>query len=139
MRSDLLIVAAALALAGCTANQQDGASAGSTTASNRTDPQTLKATGEPTRCIPNRGNTSTTPAGEGALMFRQGSNSWFRNDLRGSCPALRQNRTLVFRNASSQHCELDSFEVVDPVSRMNFGVCVLGPFTPVEVPRGTNF
>jgi hypothetical protein len=140
MRSDLLILAAALALTGCASNQQAGAEAGTgTAASNRTDPQTLKVSGEPRRCIPNRSNVSTQPAGESVLMFRQGSNTWFRNDLRGRCMGLRENRTLVFRNASSQHCELDTFEVVDPLSRMSFGVCVMGPFTPVDVPRGTRF
>ena len=29
-----------------------------------------------------------TPAGPNALMFRQGANQWFRNDLRGTCTAM---------------------------------------------------
>ncbi|WP_199554792.1 DUF6491 family protein [Sandaracinobacteroides hominis] len=141
MRSELLVAAAAaLALAGCSSGTKTSAAATpGSAASNRTDPMTLKVTGEQRRCILNNGSTSTTPAGPNALMFRQGANQWFRNDLRGTCTAMRPNTTLVFRNASSQHCELDSFQVVDAVSRMNFGTCVLGQFTPVEVPRGTRF
>jgi hypothetical protein len=72
-------------------------------------------------------------------MFRAGANSWFRNDLRSRCPGLRDDRVLVFRSSTSQHCELDLFEVVDRVSRINFGTCALGRFTPVEVPRDANF
>ncbi len=104
-----------------------------------TDPATLKATGEARRCIPNRNNISTQPAGDSALMFRDGASSWYRNDLRGKCPGLKQDRTLVFRRASDQYCELDTFEMVDTMSGMRFGVCVLGKFTPVEVPKDTRF
>jgi hypothetical protein len=130
------IACAALAIAGCS-NSGAGASAGSRSTP-VTDPQTLKVTGEPRNCISNR-NVSTRPAGDSVLMFRMGSNTWFRNDLRGRCPGMRDDRTLVFRNASSQHCSLDMFTVVDSVSRANFGTCSLGQFTPVEVPRGTRF
>jgi hypothetical protein len=104
-----------------------------------TDPMALKATGEPRTCIANRPNISSRPAGQSVLMFRAGGNSWFRNELRSSCPSLREDRILVFRSASAQYCELDPFDVVDPFSRINFGVCSLGKFTPVEVPRGTRF
>ncbi len=104
-----------------------------------TDPATLKATGEPQACISNRANVSSKPAGQSVLMFRTGANSWFRNDLRARCPSLRDDLILVFRSTGSQYCELDTFDVVDPFSRINFGVCSLGKFTPVEVPKGTRF
>jgi hypothetical protein len=104
-----------------------------------TDPATLKATGEPRTCIPNRSSMSSTPAGQSALMFRDSSTRWFRNDLRGTCPSMRDGRILVFRAASTQYCELDTFSVVDPLTRASFGVCSLGKFTPVEVPKGTRF
>jgi hypothetical protein len=105
----------------------------------RTDPATLKATGEARNCIGTRNNVSTVPAGDKVLMFRTGANTWFRNDLRSACTRMGDGRTLVFRAASSQYCELDTFEVVDTLSRINYGVCSLGKFTPVEVPKGTNF
>lgn len=141
MPSDLLariLVAAlgALALAGCSADAGVG-TAGSQPA--RTDPMTLKVTGEPRNCIPNRSGVSTRPAGDSVLMFRASASSWFRNELRSRCPSLRDDRVLVFRSSTSQHCELDPFDIVDPVSRINFGTCSLGRFTPVEVPRGTRF
>jgi hypothetical protein len=52
---------------------------------------------------------------------------------------MREDRTLIFRTTMTQHCELDLFDIVDPVTGINFGSCVLGAFTPVEVPKGTRF
>jgi hypothetical protein len=103
-----------------------------------TDPMTLKATGETRTCIPNRANVSTKQSGDSVLMFRSGSN-WYRNELRARCPAMRDDRILIFRTTTTQYCELDPFEIVEPVSGINFGICSLGRFTPVEVPRGTRF
>ena len=148
-----LVLAAALSLgvAGCAASTQTQAQAQTQTQteaqssesaaaqSDRTDPATLVATGEPRRCISSRNNVQTRASGETVLMFRSGANSWFRNDLRGSCPVLNRDRTLIFRSVGSQYCEMDMFEVVDPISRISFGTCMLGRFTPVDVPRGTNF
>jgi hypothetical protein len=105
----------------------------------RTDPASLKPTGEARNCILSRSNVRTVPAGETVLMFRTGANGWFRNDLRGSCPRMGDGRVLVFRNTGSQYCELDTFQVVDTLSRINYGACSLGKFTPVEVPKGASF
>jgi hypothetical protein len=105
----------------------------------RTDPATLKATGEPRNCISSMG-VNSVQAGTSSVMFRVSAERWYRNDLRASCPALRVDRTMVFRNKmGSQYCELDMFDVVDPMTRSSFGTCSLGKFTPVEVPKGTKF
>jgi hypothetical protein len=103
-----------------------------------TDPMTLKATGEPRTCIPTRANVSTKQVGDSVLMFRVGSN-WFRNELRARCPWMRDDRILVFRTNTTQYCELDPFEVIEPVSGISYGICSIGRFTPVEVPKGTRF
>ncbi len=103
-----------------------------------TDPMTLKATGAARPCIPIRAGVSTKQAGSSVLMFRAQS-GWFRNELRGSCPMLRDDRVLIFRTTMTQYCELDLFDIVDPLSGMTFGSCALGAFTPVEVPKGTRF
>ncbi|MFN7398382.1 MAG: hypothetical protein ACK5SX_04785 [Sandaracinobacter sp.] len=104
-----------------------------------TDPMTLTAKGEPRTCIPNRTNVSTKAAGQSVLMFRTGGGNWFRNELRARCPVLRDDRILIFRTTTTQYCELDPFDVVDPISGINFGICSLGKFTPVKVPKGTRF
>ncbi|MCG2842169.1 DUF6491 family protein [Sandaracinobacter sp. RS1-74] len=126
------LVAAGLALGATAATAKDKTPP--------TDPATLKATGEPRNCIPSNG-VSTVKAGSDALMFRESANRWYRNDLRSSCPGLRDDRVLVFRNqtSGSQYCEMDSFDLVDTMTRTSFGSCTLGKFTPVEVPKGTKF
>jgi len=140
--SPLLVLA--LMVAGCAASTaaapgEPATPPAAAAKAERTNPATLVATGEPRRCIPTRSSVQTRPAGDAVLMFRTGSNSWFRNDLRGTCPAMARDLTLVFRSVSTQYCDIDQFEVVDPVSGMTFGTCALGAFTPVKVPRGTNF
>jgi hypothetical protein len=52
---------------------------------------------------------------------------------------MRDDRILIFRSTQNQYCELDQFEVVEPISGINYGLCGLGRFTPVEVPKGTRF
>ncbi len=103
-----------------------------------TDPLTLRTRGEPQTCIQTRANVSTKQAGDSVLMFRLG-NRWYRNDLRARCPWLRDDRILIFRTTMTQYCDLDPFDIVDPFSGINFGICSLGRFTPVEVPKGTRF
>ncbi|TPE61407.1 hypothetical protein FJQ54_08670 [Sandaracinobacter neustonicus] len=130
MRSDQLLIATGLLLATASAFAAKPPI---------TDPATLKTTGDARNCISNMPQVSTTPAGSSVLMFQSGSR-WYRNDLRSSCPALRDDRVLVFRNVQgSQYCALDQFDVVEPAGRMNLGSCALGKFTPVEVPKGTRF
>lgn len=134
MRSDLRKLGAPLLLVAALA-----AAAPAATRPERTDPATLKATGEPVNCIAGR-NVSSQPAGANAVMFRASSNRWFRNDLRTTCPMLRNDSVLVFRSSiGGQFCALDMFDIVDPLSRTNFGTCSLGKFTPVAVPKGTRF
>lgn len=133
MRSDFLVIG--LAAIGILASP--ALSAGKQP--ERTDAGTLKATGAPVRCI-QRNNVSTIPAGDKYLMFRVSSNRWYRNELRGGCPVMSDDRAMVFRNLQgSQFCDMDLFDSVDTVSRMNFGACTLGSFTPVAVPKGTRF
>lgn len=129
MRSDLLI--AALLAGGLSAPAL---------AAERTDPMSLKATGEPVRCVPNV-NVNTTPAGDRVLMFRTSANRWFRNELRTACPNMNGlNRVLVFRQTQGRHCEMDLFDIVEPQGAgMVLGSCSLGMFTPVEVPPGARF
>jgi hypothetical protein len=130
MRFDSLMIAAALLAMPGAAVAKDKAPL--------TDPATLKATGEPRNCISSTPQVSTTPVGDSVLMFRAGSR-WYRNDLRTRCPSMRTDRILAFRLMGSQYCALDQFDVVEPMSRINYGACALGQFTPVEVPKGTRF
>lgn len=126
---------ALLALSSC-APKAEGAPAASQPA--RADVSAFAATGEPRRCLNQMGLGAVQPAGPGHVMVRDGS-KWYRNELRGSCPWFDWNSIPVMRNAGPQMCELDSFQVIDRSSRMPMGICVLGKFTPVDVPDGAKF
>ncbi len=136
MRSEQIMLLAGLALLAACAPASPPAAAAP--APGRVDVATFKATGAPRRCIPLR-NTQLTGAGDNHAMARSGANRWWRNELRTRCPAMSRNHTIVLRTTTGQMCDMDMFEIIDPVSRMSFGSCSLGMFTPVEVPRGASW
>lgn len=128
-------MAVLMLLAGCAGTDRP---AGTSANNALSDVATFKASGEPRQCIPLR-NTNLTPAGPNHVMARVNANNQFRNELRSACPGLDRGRVIVLRTNIGQMCELDVFEVVDPISGISFGVCSLGLFTPVEVPRGARW
>lgn len=145
MRSDpwMMGVAAALFVSACAGKGADGAP-GTAAPAART-PTAAEATvagfaakGEPRRCLQLR-DTQLIPASEFHLMAREGANRWYRNDLRGRCVGLSRQNIVVLRAMTNQMCELDVFDVVDPVAQINFGMCSLGSFTPVDVPKGARW
>jgi hypothetical protein len=55
--------------------------------------------------------------------------------LRQPCTSLREDRVLVYRTTASTICDIDLVDVVDPLSRINFGPCFLGAFEPIDYGR----
>jgi len=108
-------------------------------ADGRVDVKTLPATGKTRQCLPLRDVQQTRPVGADVILFRTGANRWYRNDLRSACPGLRDDRILVFRASAGSVCEMDIVDIIDGQSRMQFGFCGLGAFTPVAVPKGAKF
>jgi hypothetical protein len=98
----------------------------------------LPATGPQRQCVQLREVRRTTPAGPRAIMFEVGAGRWLRNDLRTNCPANRD-RILVIRSTIGSLCQGDFVDVVDPVSRIEYGTCSLGAYTPVDLPKGLKF
>lgn len=145
MRSELLLLAGCAALlAGCSTPKPGAPAAdspGPLTQAGEIDVGALPATDSARRCLSSRPTSSTVSAGDGRfVMIRQSVNDWYRNELRDRCPALNgRNRITIFRSPSGNMCEGDMFDVVDRFSRMYVGTCVLGPFTPVNVPSGAKF
>ena len=106
----------------------------------RTDPATLKPTGKVVSCLSMNSVRSTIQAGDKVIMFNTSNGQWFRNDLKNGCSLLGSGRILVFNHMTNgQYCSLDSFAVVDSASRVNYGSCSLGEFTPVTVPKNAKF
>lgn len=146
MRSELLrraapVLLSAVALGMATVSiAQESAPDKAPAKNQRIDPASLKATGKPVSCLPMNMVQSTIQAGTKAIMFSTGGNKWYRNDLRNGCSLLGSDRILVFNNMTNgQYCSLDMFSVVDNASRVNYGSCSLGEFTPVTVPKNARF
>ena len=92
----------------------------------------LPATGDARKCLPLGEIQQTRPVGQTMLLVRAGGNRWYRNTLRQPCTSLREERVLVYRTTASTICDIDLVDVVDPLSRINFGPCFLGAFEPVD-------
>lgn len=95
-----------------------------------------KVAGEPVRCLPaGASNLQTVRVSDDILLYRQSGRVVYRNDLRNGCPGLsRDTDIMVFRNIGGSTCAGDIFTLVDRVSGIQGGACVLGEFTPYRSP-----
>jgi hypothetical protein len=94
----------------------------------------LPAKGDPVQCLMIANIDESRPVGTTMILVRQGANMWHRNRLQNSCPGLRPDRILTYRTAGSLVCRGDRMDVVDPISRITVGPCILGDFEPIESP-----
>jgi len=92
-------------------------------------------TGPAQHCIRQRILHGQTIVDQSTIVFERGSGRYYRNDVAPGCAALRRNRALLTREIAIGICEGDTFEVFDPISRVNYGSCIFGPFVPYQRPR----
>ncbi len=97
----------------------------------------LPARGDPVQCLMIANIDESRPVGTAMILVRQGANMWYRNRLQKSCPGLRPDRILTYRTSGSLVCRGDAMTVVDPVSKIEVGPCILGDFEPIESPYAT--
>jgi hypothetical protein len=120
-----------------------GAAASACAASAFSEPRTIKAEtelgralagkvpGPPVRCLPPQRTNGMTVIDENTILFRRNSSLVYRNDPPGGCHPLSRGRfALVTRTTGSSLCRGDIAQVVDTVSRIPAGSCVLGDFVP---------
>jgi hypothetical protein len=87
--------------------------------------------GPATDCVRERELGGNKSAGNGAIVFN--SESRYRlwvNRPAGGCPNLNGGLALVFRTPVDRLCRGDIANVIDPVSHISYGSCILGDFTP---------
>ena len=83
-------------------------------------------------CISNRDiRAKRLSAGDG--YFVQTPQGWWRN-TGAACPAFAKDRALITRGNSDRQCRGDMVAVVDPLSRIEYGGCVLGGWERVTAP-----
>lgn len=136
MRRIIIISAAALASAACTYNASPEASARyaarqADKAAELDEALSGRTAGEPVTCVNARDLGGNRSYGEGAILFRGRTNSVvYVNRPPAGCPDLDYGRALKIRTPSTQICRGDIVTVFDPVSRVEYGGCGLGDFTP---------
>lgn len=136
MKTILALSAAALASAACTYNASP--EAGARYEARQAEKAAALAdvlqgrTAEPTvSCVNERDLAGNRSYGEGVILFEGRTNSVvYVNRPPAGCPELDYGRALRVRVPSTRICEGDIVTVFDPVSRIDYGSCGLGPFTP---------
>ncbi|MFN7174306.1 MAG: DUF6491 family protein [Thermaurantiacus tibetensis] len=128
MRSEPLVLALALALAG-PAGAVDRAAE---RAAESARVAALPETDPPRRCMLLRNIQETRLIDQKTLLVRESASRWFRVTLPEPCPAIGDNRIAVWRVPTGQVCAGDPFDVVDPIGSISYGFCTLGAFQPVD-------
>jgi hypothetical protein len=89
-----------------------------------------RAAGPAVACLPPGRRGDMTIIGNGSVVFRHG-NTLYVNDMRGSCPNLRNHYALVTRQfGSGTLCSGEIAEVVDPAAGISVSSCSFGEFVP---------
>lgn len=84
----------------------------------------------PVDCVLER-DLQDNQAEHGTIVFKTRSNALvYVNRPPGSCPYLNRDRAIRIRTISDRLCRGDIIEVFDPFSKVEFGACGLGDFTP---------
>jgi hypothetical protein len=87
--------------------------------------------GPPQTCVDLSSLGSNRSFGRNAIVFGSASDEVvYLNRPPAGCPELDASRALKTRTPTVQLCQGDVVTVFDPVSRVYFGSCALGTFTP---------
>ncbi|MGF7148453.1 hypothetical protein FHS96_002081 [Sphingomonas zeicaulis] len=87
--------------------------------------------GKPQRCIQTLQTRATIIDGR-TLIYYEGPNRVWRNELPEACPSLRWSSTLVSEVYGGQICDGDRVRAIDPGMSIPGPFCRLGSFVPYE-------
>lgn len=89
--------------------------------------------GKPEACLPHYRSQDMVTIDDNTLLFRDGRNRVYRNNLLGSCH-IGPGDALVTRSFGSSLCRGDIAQVADVRNNITVGSCVLGDFVPYTRP-----
>ncbi len=92
------------------------------------------ATGPAVSCIRPRDIVGQTLVNQSVIVFEMRGHKFYRNDIAPACAALKPDRSIVTHEVAIGICQNEIFDVFDPTSRIGYGSCSFGPFTPYELP-----
>jgi hypothetical protein len=87
--------------------------------------------GPTTDCVSERQLGGNRSVGRDTIIFHgTGSARLWVNHPSGGCQDLNHGLALVFHTPVDRLCRGDIAGVIDPVSHIDYGSCILGDFTP---------
>ena len=102
------------------------------------DAGTLAATGPARACLPEAGLRSIELVGGGRWLMVQGlGRQRWRSEMAAGCTLPKRPVIISRANISGQFCERDQIQVSDQITHLFLTQCAVGPFTPVDLPKGT--
>lgn len=95
-----------------------------------------KVAGKPVSCLPTYSRAEMIRIDDDTILFREGANKIYRNEINGSCTGLgTSNYALVTSTfGGGSICRGDIARVVDLSSGIPVGSCVIGEFVPYSKP-----
>lgn len=130
MKKALILTCVGLAC-GCTMNQQaDPRMEQNGEASLAAALTGYEQSGPPVACVQMRDLRGNRSAGDAIIFEGATRHTLYVNRPAGGCPDLSFSRALVTHTTQTQLCRGDIATVFDPVSRISYGGCGLGDFTP---------
>ena len=140
MRKFLIISVAAVLIGGSAYAAANDPGKGRERSRRRSPRKPLEiAAGKPISCINARDLGSNRSLGEYSILFenKYSSRTFWINHPRGGCPDLTSERALRWKSTMSQMCSGDIVDVFDPTTRIPYGSCSLGDFTPYSKPKAS--
>ncbi len=95
-----------------------------------------RVAGQPQDCVAESDLAGNQSYGRDAIVFssRTGDVLWVNRPASG-CPALDPTRAIRVKTPASRLCRGDIVMVFDPATKIEFGGCALGAFTPYRAPE----
>jgi hypothetical protein len=137
MRNVIALAAFALAT-GCTAASADQPAGmrTNTEAKLAAELRNYEQVGPPVSCVNERDLAGNHSVGDAIVFNGRPSSRLYVNRPAGGCPDMGIGRALMIRTTGTRLCRGDIATVFDPLSRVAFGGCGLGDFTPYRrIPR----
>ncbi len=136
MRTHCLILASAIALAGCATAVPQPRSA----AAEQRLQQLLagKVAGPAQSCLPTRRSSDMVVIDDDTVLFRDGSRRVWRTEMGGPCSFLGSSSYALVTRSSGGHapCRGEIAQITDLTSGMVASTCVWGDFVPYTMSGG---
>jgi hypothetical protein len=132
MKKAIIALSCALVAAGCMSGGPTQASSNSPRSLD--DELAGRTAGQTVDCVSEHDLRGNHSAGD-AVVFEGVGSTIYVNRPPTACPDLTSSRALRVRTPSSRLCRGDIVTIFDPTSRIEYGSCSLGDFTPYKRTR----